>query len=72
MSVSPPFADRRRALPGDQPARRVVEAIFPRATVSYVEHWREIADLFDRLEDQRPATCGAYAARYLLAPLGFP
>ncbi|HEV8697412.1 MAG TPA: hypothetical protein VGQ89_06955, partial [Candidatus Limnocylindrales bacterium] len=72
MSVSPPFTDRRRALPGDQPARRVVEAIFPRAKVSYVEHWPEIADLFDRLEDQRPATCGAYAARYLLAPLGFP
>ena len=71
MSVSPPFVDRRRALPGDQPARQVVETIFPRATVSYVQHWPEIADLFDRLEDQRPATCGAYAARYLLAPLGF-
>ena len=71
MSVSPPFVDRRRALPGDQPARRVVEAIFPRARASYVEHWSEITELFDRMEDQRPATCGAYAARYLLAPLGF-
>jgi hypothetical protein len=71
MSVSPPFADRRRPVPDGRAAREVVEAIFPEAQVSYVEHWSEISDLFDRLEDQRPATCGAYAARYLLAPLGF-
>lgn len=71
MSVSPPFVDRRRDLPGDRPARHVVDAIFPRAKVSYVERWPEIADLFDRLDDQRPATCGVYAARCLLAPLGF-
>jgi hypothetical protein len=71
MSVSPPFADRRRPVPDGRPAREVAEAIFPDARVSYVERWPEIADLFDRLEDQRPATCGAYAARYLLAPLGF-
>jgi hypothetical protein len=71
MSVSPPFADRRRRAPAGRPAREVVEAIFPGARVAYVEHWPDIAGLFDRLEDQRPATCGAYAARYLLAPLGF-
>jgi hypothetical protein len=58
-------------VPEGRAARDVVEAIFPGVRVSYVERWPEIADLFDRLEDQRPATCGAYAARYLLAPLGF-
>jgi hypothetical protein len=72
MPVAPPFADRRRPVPGGEPARRVIEAIFPRSTPTYVEGWPAIADLFDLLEDQRPATCGAYAARYLLAPLGFP
>ena len=72
MSVAPPFADRRRPVPAGRPAREVVEAIFPTARVAYVEGWPAIADLFDRLDDQRPATCGAYAARYLLAPLGFP
>jgi hypothetical protein len=39
--------------------------------VAYVEHWDGIADVFDTFENQRPATCGAYAARYLLSPLGF-
>lgn len=73
MSVAPPFAvDVRREVPGGQPARRVIEAIFPNADVAYVEEWSSIAEVFDRLEDQRPATCGAYAARYLLAPLGYP
>jgi Family of unknown function (DUF6885) len=71
MPVSPPFADRIRPLPDGRAAREVVEAIFPGARVSYVKRWPEIADLFDPLDDQRPATCGAYAARYLLAPLGF-
>ena len=72
MSVGPPFAvDRRREAPGGQPARRVVEAIFPKADVAYVDRWSAIADAFDRLEDQRPATCGAYATSYLLAPLGY-
>jgi hypothetical protein len=71
MSVSPSFADRRRPVPDGRSARDVVDAIFPGARVSYAEHWPEIADLFDRLDDQRPATCGAYAARYLLAPLGY-
>ena len=64
MSVAPPFAvDVRREVPGGQPARRVMEAIFPNAEVAYVEGWASIADVFDRLEDQRPATCGAYATR---------
>jgi hypothetical protein len=72
MSVAPPFADRRRAVPGGRPACEVVEAIFPRADVTYVGDWPAITALFDALADQRPATCGAYATRYLLAPLGHP
>jgi hypothetical protein len=71
VSVAPPFADRRRHLPGRAPARRVVETIFPDARPTYVEDWDAIAALFDTLDDQRPATCGAYATRYLLTPLGF-
>lgn len=72
MSVAPPFAlDRRRRPPGGEPPRRVVEAIFPGVDVAYVDGWAAIADAFDRLEDQRPATCGAYATSYLLAPLGY-
>ncbi len=73
MSVAPPFAvDSRREVPGGQPAHRVIEAIFPNTDIAYVEEWSSIADVFDRLEDQRPATCGAYATRYLLGPLGYP
>jgi hypothetical protein len=71
MPVAPPFADRRRPVPDGRPAREVAEAIFPAARIAYVEGWLALADAFDRLGDQRPATCGAYAARYLLAPLGF-
>ncbi len=72
MSVAPPFADRRRPVPGGRPARWVAEAIFPSARVAYVGGWEAVADRFDSLDDQRPATCGAYATRYLLEPLGFP
>ena len=72
MSVAPPFAGRRRRLPGGAPSRRAIETIFPGARPTYVEGWERIADLFDTFDDQRPATCGAYATRYLLAPLGFP
>ena len=72
MSVAPPFADRRRAVPGGRPAREIVDAIFPAAHVAYVSDWPAITALFDTLDDQRPATCGAYATRYLLAPLGYP
>ena len=71
MPVAPPFADRRRPVPGGRPPREVAEAIFPTATVTHVDGWTAIADAFDRLDDQRPATCGAYATRYLLSPLGF-
>jgi hypothetical protein len=71
MSVAPPFADRRRPVPNGRPAREIVEAIFPSAEVAYVSDWPAIAALFDTLADQRPATCGAYAARYLLGPLGY-
>ena len=46
MSVAPPFAvDLRREVPGGQPARRVIEAIFPNADVAYVEEWSSIADV---------------------------
>jgi hypothetical protein len=71
MPVAPPFADRRRSLPGGATARRVVETIFPEAHPTYVDGWAAIAGMFDTLDDQRPATCGVYATRYLLAPLGF-
>lgn len=60
-----------RTVPGGLPPRRVAEAIFPDADVRYVERFDAIADLFDTFDDQRPATCGAYAPRSLLAPLGF-
>jgi hypothetical protein len=71
MPVSPPFADQRRRVPGGRPAREVVEALFPGARVRYVEQWPAIADALDSFQDQRPSTCGAYAARYLLSPLGY-
>jgi hypothetical protein len=59
-------------MPDGRPAREVIDAIFPDADVAYVGDWPAITALFDRLDDQRPATCGAYATRYLLAPLGHP
>ena len=51
--------------------RQVAERLFPDAVVQYVDGFERMADLYDHLGDQRPSTCGAYAARYLLAPLGF-
>lgn len=68
----PPFAGRRRAVPGGAPPRRIAEVLFPDAAVAQVTEWEAIADTFDALDDQRPATCGAYATRYLLGPLGHP
>lgn len=68
----PPFADRRRAVPGGAPPRRIAEVLFPDVPVHHVEGWPAIEDVFDFLDDQRPATCGAYATRYLLGPLGHP
>jgi hypothetical protein len=53
-------------------SRTVAERRFPGAEVRYVDGFERIADLFDTFGDQRPSTCGAYAARYLLAPLGHP
>lgn len=60
-----------RDVPGGLPPRRIVEALFPEAEIRYVDRFEAIADAFDRLDDQRPSTCGVYAARYLLAPSGF-
>jgi hypothetical protein len=68
----PPFANRRRPVPGGAPARRIAEVLFPDAQIRHVAGWPAIADVFDALDDQRPATCGAYATRYLLGPLGHP
>jgi hypothetical protein len=53
-------------------SRTVAERRFPGAQVRYVDGFERMADLFDTLGDQRPSTCGAYAVRYLLAPLGHP
>ena len=68
----PPFADRHRPVPGGAPPRRIAEVLFPGVPVRHAEGWEAIADTFDTLDDQRPATCGAYATRYLLGPLGHP
>lgn len=69
MTTTPPAPTR--AVPNGLPARRIAEALFPDAEVRYVDGFDAIADCFDRLDDQRPSTCGAYATRYLLAPSGF-
>jgi hypothetical protein len=61
-----------RPVPGDLPARRVAEALFPDATIQYVDGFEAMADLLDGFDDQRPSTCGAYVARYLMGPLGHP
>lgn len=46
-------------------------AIFPGEQIGLVGRIDAMAARFDRLTDQRPATCGAYALSYLLEPLGF-
>lgn len=73
MTVAPTPTTRVAPLdvPGGLPPRRVAEALFPDAEVRYVHAYDALADVFDGLDDQRPSTCGAYAARYLLGPLGF-
>jgi hypothetical protein len=58
-------------VPGGLPPRRVAEALFADVEIRYVDGFDAIANAFDRLEDQRPSTCGVYAARYLLGPSGF-
>ena len=60
-----------RVVPGGLPPRRIAEAIAPGADVAYVREFAAMADLLDGFDDQRPSTCGAYVARYLLPPLGF-
>lgn len=61
-----------RTVPGGLPPRRVAEALFPGARIHYVDQFDAMADLLDSFADQRPATCGAYVARYLLSPTGYP
>jgi hypothetical protein len=68
MAVEPQSTSR--SVPGGLPPRRVAEALFPGAAIHYVDRFDAMADLLDSFADQRPATCGAYVARYLLAPLG--
>jgi hypothetical protein len=46
-------------------------AIFPGEDVTFVPRLDAIASRFNRLANQRPATCGAYALSYLLPALGF-
>jgi hypothetical protein len=60
-----------RAVPAGLPPRRIAEALAPGVDVAYVPEFAAMADLLDGFDDQRPSTCGAYVARYLLPPLGF-
>lgn len=57
-TASPTVADR-------------LAAIFPGEPIQFVGRVDRMAERFDQLTDQRPATCGAYALSYLLEPLGF-
>jgi hypothetical protein len=45
--------------------------LFPEQRIVLVDDIDDIAATFDGLEDQRPATCGAYSLSYILPPLGF-
>ncbi len=63
---------RARDLPNDLPPWRAPEALFPDTPIAYVDRWASIGPARLLLDDQRPSTCGAYAVRYLLGPLGFP
>jgi hypothetical protein len=51
-------------------AERLAE-IFPGETIAFVDRIDAMADRFDRLVDQRPSTCGAFALSYLLPVLGY-
>jgi hypothetical protein len=46
-------------------------AWFPGERIEFVDRVDAMAERFDALTDQRPATCGAFALGYLLPPLGF-
>jgi hypothetical protein len=72
MASASTGAPSARAVPAGYPPRRVAEALFPGAAIHYVDGFDAMADLLDGFADQRPSTCGAYVARYLLGPLGFP
>lgn len=56
-------------------ARRVAarfSSLFPGERLDAVASADAMAAIFDRLEHQRPATCGAYVLSYLLPAIGFP
>ena len=46
-------------------------ALFPGEQIALVQGVDEMARRFDRLANQRPSTCGAFALSYLLPALGF-
>ena len=66
-----PSSPGPRIVPDGRPPRRIAEALFPDSEIHYVAAFEAMADLLDSFDDQRPATCGAYVARYLLSPLGY-
>jgi hypothetical protein len=47
------------------------EGLFPGERITLVDRADAMAEQFDRLTDQRPSTCGAYALSYLLPALGY-
>jgi hypothetical protein len=46
-------------------------SLFPGERITPVDGVDAMAERFDRLREQRPSTCGAYALSYLLPALGF-
>lgn len=46
-------------------------SFFPSQKLLFVNQFDKISESFDKLPDQRPCTCGAFALTYLLGPLGF-
>ena len=64
MSAVRPVAEHRSV------AERFA-ALFPGEQIVLVEGVDEMARRFDRLANQRPSTCGAFALSYLLPTLGF-
>lgn len=60
------MAERTRARVADR-----FTALFPGERIALVDAIDEMAERFDRLGDQRPATCGAFALSYLLPAVGF-
>lgn len=60
----------RTASHGPSLSHRFAE-MFPGERLTKVSRAEQMAQIFDRLEHQRPATCGAYALSYLFPALGF-